>query len=137
MNDKEFLNMAMEVAKTSDCHKRHYGAIIVSKDGKILSMGSNRTIGSECEINGFCKRMHLKTDADSYESCNSVHSEQNALIRANGDELKDATIYLVGEMPTEDGWVEIEDALPCSICNRMIQSSGIKKLVNRKRTIHY
>ena len=138
MDNETYLNMALDVAKTSDCHKRHYGAVIVSKEGEILSVGTNKTIGGECAINGYCKRMHLETNADNYESCNSVHSEQNALIKADGNKLQNATIYLVGEMPTEDGeWVEMEDALPCAICGRMVQGSGIRRLINRKRTIEY
>lgn len=129
--DDYYLNIAKAVSYRSSCLTRQYGAVVV-KDGEIKSTGYNgspRGAVNCCDI-GYCKRHtcenHAHNDGD-YDSCNSVHSEQNALISASRRDMIGATIYLYG---SENG--NTIDAEMCPICKRMAINAGIKRAVCSK-----
>lgn len=68
-------------------------------------------------------------------NCRSVHSEVNAIINASKEDMKDATLYLVG-MEKETGNY-VENANSCSMCKRVIINSGISKIIIRDTKEHY
>lgn len=141
--DEYYLNIALAVSKRSTCLKRHYGCVIV-KDDTIIATGYNGSPRGavNCCDRGTCKR----ADADRYSDytlCDSVHAEQNALMMASREELKDATIYLACEdrrwsevNQSYFGWKEDVSPVPCPICMRMIQNAGISKVINREGVVN-
>lgn len=141
--DKYYLDIALAVSKRSTCLKRHYGCVIV-KDDIIVATGYNGSPRGEenCCDRGSCKRADAERYT-GYENCDSVHAEQNAIIAASHQQLRDATLYLACESygldveesgrRSEDvrGYIEDMNPVPCPICRRMIRNSGISRVVNR------
>ena len=140
--DEYYLGIALAVCKRSTCLKRRYGCVIVKND-EIIATGYNGSPRGEvncCDI-GECKRINVPHNSGDYSDCCSVHAEQNAMLSADRQKMIDATLYLVGEdvikmqgILKKDimyGSVEIEDAVPCPICERMIKNAGIIRIVNR------
>ena len=117
--DESFIQIAEAVSMRSTCLRRHYGAVIVSKDGRIVSTGYNgapRTRKNCCDV-GFCLReaKHIEPGTH-YELCRSVHAEANAILNCalNGISTKDCIMYCTHK--------------PCVNCLKMIIQSGIKKV---------
>lgn len=142
-----YLDVALAVSKRSTCLKRHYGCVIV-KDDIIIATGYNGSPRGEenCCDRGTCKRADAARYTN-YESCDSVHAEQNALIAASSDKLIGSTVYLACEEyglneEKSNLWAEEiidfhEDPnpVPCNICARMLKNAGVAKVVNRRRDI--
>ena len=121
-----YMNLAEVVASRSTCIRRQYGAVIV-KDDVICSTGYNGSPRGDincCDV-GFCQReADGATHNDgNYDSCHSVHAEQNAMLMASKEEMNGAVMYLAG---FEHGKrLASKDVRPCPICQRMIDNSGI------------
>ncbi len=113
--DKYFIDIAKVVATRSQCIRAKHGAVIVSKEHRILSTGYNNPPASlpGCEDLGHC----IIVDRPGYgPSCrNTVHAEMNALFHL-GDRGRDAnTLYVTGTT--------------CNICLEHILKFGIKRIV--------
>lgn len=142
--DEYYLNIALAVCKRSTCIKRHYGCVIV-KDDIIVATGYNGSPRGEenCCDRGNCKRANAERYT-SYEQCDSVHAEQNALMAASHEQLKGATLYLACETYGMDevktaiwdkeiyGFYEDKNPIPCPLCKRMLMNSGVARVVNRR-----
>ena len=142
--DEYYLNIALAVSTRSTCLKRHYGCVLVKND-EIISTGYNgNPRGMEnCCDRGFCERIKVPHNSGNYDSCFSVHAEQNAMLSAAREKMIGATAYLAGveysldkdksERYQEDvyGYMEV-DAEPCPICFRMLKNAGVEKVINRK-----
>ena len=142
--DTYYLNIALAVSKRSTCLRRHYGCVIV-KDDMIIATGYNGSPRGEenCCDRGTCKRANAERYT-SYENCESVHAEQNALITASRDRLIGSTIYLAADSYGYDdaqsaiwetqiyGWIEDINPIPCPLCLRMLKNAGVSKIINRK-----
>lgn len=123
--DQYYLNIARAVSKRSSCLKRQYGAVIVNNQ-EIIATGYNGSPRGEtncCDL-GFCVRLHEPHNSGKYDTCKSVHAEQNAIISASRAGMIGSTLYLYGE---ENG--KPIDAAPCPICARMIKNAGIVAVV--------
>lgn len=145
--DEYYLDIALAVSKRSTCLKRRYGCVIV-KDDVIIATGYNGSPRGEenCCDRGTCKRANAERYT-SYENCDSVHAEQNALIAASRDRLIGATVYLACEgygidRKMTEVWQEViydfcedENPIPCSICARMLKNAGVARVVNRRGDI--
>ena len=146
--DEYYLGIALAVSKRSTCLKRHYGCVIV-KDDIIIATGYNGSPRGEenCCDRGTCKRANAERYSN-YESCDSVHAEQNALIATDYIKLSGATVYLACEeykLNKEKSIIWGEEIIefcedinpvPCSICMRMLKNTGISRIVNRKGNIY-
>lgn len=140
--DDYYLDIALAVSKRSTCLKRHYGCVIVKND-EIIATGYNGSPRGEkncCEL-GTCKRLDKEHNSGDYSDCHSVHAEQNAMLEAARKDMIGATMYLAGEeddCPWEElsDWIEVKDATPCPICERMIRNSGIERVINRKGIVY-
>ncbi len=142
--DDYYLGIALAVSKRSTCLKRHYGCVIV-KDDIIIATGYNGSVRGEenCCDRGTCKRASAERYSN-YESCDSVHAEQNALIATSRERLIGSTVYLSCEeygydKQKSDLWDEEiyefhEDLnpIPCGICSRMLKNAGVVRVVNRR-----
>ena len=134
--DEYYLGIALAVSRRSTCLKRHYGCVIVKND-EIIATGYNGSPRGEencCDL-GECKRLNVPHNSGDYSDCHSVHAEQNAMLSASRNEMIGATMYLAGEEKvdfSQSCWFDIEDAIPCSICERMIKNAGIISVKNIK-----
>ena len=125
-----YLKIAEAVSLRGTCLRRKFGAIIV-KDDRIVSTGY---VGAprgriNCCDRGTCFRIeHNIPSGEAYHKCRSTHAEMNAVIQASPEEMKDATLYLVGI--ENDGSYTNADC--CTICKRIIINSGIKNVIARQ-----
>lgn len=123
------LQLAETAAKRGTCLRRRFGAVII-KDDIVVSTGY---VGAprgriNCCDRGVCLRNEKGIKpGERYELCRSVHAEMNAIINASREEMKDATLYLVG-LENNGSYTE---AAPCAMCKRVIINAGIKQVVAR------
>lgn len=136
--DTYYLDIALSVLKRSNCLKRHYGCVIVKND-EIIATGYNGSPRGQinCCDAGECKRLSSPRNSGMYDECKSVHAEQNALLSSSRHEMIGATLYLACEENVDGTWIEDTSlaVTPCPICRRMIDNSGIIKIVTRKGEI--
>lgn len=130
-----YLGIAKAVSERSTCLRRQYGAVIVKHD-RIVSTGYNGSPRGEenCCDKGYCHReaMNLPHGKCYDSSCPAVHAENNAIIQANPQDLKDSTLYLYG---SENGNpIESE---PCEMCKRIIKNAGISKVIGSSEISEY
>ena len=122
LTDRNFINIASEIAKASKCVSKQVGAVIV-RDGRILSTGYN---GTPSGFTNCCDHWEGKYTNEHHEWSKTyeIHAEMNAIIWAarEGIKIKDATIYVTLE--------------PCSDCSKNIIASGIKRIVYAKSYEH-
>ncbi|GBD97292.1 MAG TPA: dCMP deaminase family protein [Nitrospirae bacterium] len=125
--DDYFIEIAKVVSSRATCMRRRYGAVIV-KDKVIISTGYNgspRGIQNCIDLQK-CTRKELNVPSgERYELCEAVHAEQNAIINAPPDRMKDATIYIAGFEEDES----FAAGKPCKLCDRMIRNAQIKEVV--------
>lgn len=122
ISDRNFINIAHEIAQASKCVSKHVGAVIV-RDGRILSTGYN---GTPAGYTNCCDHWDGKYTEEHHlwSKTYEIHAEMNAIIWAarEGIRIKDATIYVTLE--------------PCSECSKNIIASGIKRIVYDKSYEH-
>ena len=126
--DEYFLNIAKVVASRATCIRRGYGTVIV-KDNIIVSTGYCGSPKGEpnCIDIGKCEREKQGVPSgERYDLCKSVHAEQNAMIMASPDKMKDAKIYVAGIETKSKSTVLSK---PCLMCRRMILNSGIREII--------
>lgn len=106
--DSLYMDIAERVSKESYAKRLKVGAAILTENGGLFC-GFNGTLP------GFINQCE-KEDGSTDESITS-HAEQNSLYKMlkEGVSAKGATIYLTHS--------------PCSLCCKMIISSGIKRVV--------
>lgn len=138
--EEYYLGIAQAVSRRSTCLSKRYGAVIVNNDEIIATgyNGSPRDTINCCDMNR-CSRKeeggHYANDGD-YNSCCSVHAEQNAIISASRKDMIGATLYLYGGKDHYDeqfgitylDW-PIQNPEPCPICKRMIKNAGICSVI--------
>lgn len=124
---KEWNDYFLEIAKTcasrSNCLKAQVGAVIVGQDKKIKATGYNGTPSKviSCMERGECFRIKNNIQSGTrYETCRSIHAEQNAIIQAGQDRAKDCTMYIWGH------------EIICILCKRFIVQAGIKDVYLQK-----
>ena len=118
-----FLDLAKTCASRSNCIRAQVGAVIVGEDKKIKATGYNGTPSKveSCAERGKCYRIeHNIQSGTQYETCRSIHAEQNAIIQAGQDRCKDATMYIWGHQ------------MICILCKRFIVPAGIKDVYLQK-----
>ena len=111
--DEYFLCMLQLVASRSTCVRRQVAAIIVSKDGHILSTGYNGTPRGfpHCNINPCVGALDSPGDSDR---CQAVHAEVNALLQCMRLDLA-STLYT--------------SCSPCFTCAKAIANTPITRVL--------
>ena len=118
-----FLEIARTVAKRSNCLRAQVGAVIVGTDKKIKATGYNGVPSKviSCMELGFCYRMKNNIPSGTrYETCRSIHAEQNAIIQAGQDRCMGASMYIYGHN------------FICILCKRFIVQAGIETIYLKK-----
>jgi dCMP deaminase len=107
--DECFLAMAFVIARKSFDPSSKCGAIIVSKDKRILSGGYNGPIKGSVDEEVPLIR------PDRYKFM--IHGEENSLLAYSGShqDIQGSTVYVTGR--------------PCSRCLRMMIQKGVTKIV--------
>ena len=118
-----FLEIAKTCATRSNCFRAKVGAVIVGEDKKIKATGYNGTPSkvTSCYEIGKCYRIENNIPSGTmYETCRSIHAEQNAIIQAGQDRCQNATMYIYGHN------------FICILCKRFIVQAGIKDVYLQK-----
>jgi dCMP deaminase len=121
--DEYFLKFAAQAAARSDCLRAQVGAVIVNPRRKVKGTGYNNSpAGVEsCLARGVCYRIEHNIESGTrYETCRSIHAEQNAIIQAGEDNCVGGTMYLYGHNQV------------CILCKRFILNAGIARVVLQK-----
>lgn len=108
-SDIYYMTIAFNISRRSiDPHTLH-GAVIVDKNGRILSTGYNGPI-KKCDDH----KIPL-TRPEKY--MHFLHAEENSIINYYGSsqDMEGSTIYITG--------------FPCSKCLRMVLQKGVKQIV--------
>ncbi len=118
-----FMGFAKQASTRSSCIRAQVGAVIVDTSNKIKATGYNGTPSKvvSCLEKGSCYRVENNIPSGTrYETCQSIHAEQNAIIQAGEAKCTDGTIYVFGH-----------DQI-CILCKRFIIQSGLKDVYLQK-----
>ena len=121
--DEYFLRFAAQAAARSDCIRAQVGAVIVNPRRKVKGTGYNNSpVGVEsCLARGYCYRIARDIESGTrYETCRSIHAEQNAIIQAGEDNCVSSTMYIYGHTQV------------CVLCKRFILNAGIVQVFLQK-----
>ena len=120
-----FFEAAREVATHATCNRAHCGALLVSKDGRVIGRGYNAPpLGDEsqrmcdAELNQSIKKNNDKT------CC--VHAEWNALLDAlkhHGTDVEGSTLYFM-RVDEQGEFTEAGEPY-CTVCSRLALQSGV------------
>ena len=108
--DEYFMGIAMLAAKRSKDPSTQVGACIVSSDNIIISTGYNG-MPKGCSDDEF----PWGRDGDDTKYPYVVHAELNAILNANGRDLRGSRVYVA--------------LFPCNECAKAIIQSGVKEVV--------
>lgn len=117
--DECFQELASTIAKRSGCVRAQVGAVIVSKDKRMVWIGYNGPPAGfpnvpSCE--GVCPRSNGQITSD-HSNCIAIHGEANAIMHSDRNLREGGTIYIT--------------RAPCYECSKLIANSGIKRVVAR------
>ena len=110
--DEYFMGIAMLAAKRSKDPNTQVGACIVSPDNIIISTGYNG-MPKGCSDDEFPWDREGQQDMTKYPYV--VHAELNAILNANGRDLRGSRIYVA--------------LFPCNECAKAIIQSGISEVL--------
>ena len=110
--DEYFMGIAMLAAKRSKDPSTQVGACIVSKDNIIISTGYNG-MPKGCSDDAFPWERSGAELETKYPYV--VHAELNAILNANGRDLRGSRIYVA--------------LFPCNECAKAIIQSGVKEVL--------
>ena len=110
--DEYFMGIAMLAAKRSKDPNTQVGACIVSEDNIIISTGYNG-MPKGCSDDIFPWERSGEQDQTKYPYV--VHAELNAILNANGRDLRGSRIFVA--------------LFPCNECAKAIIQSGVKEIL--------
>jgi dCMP deaminase len=119
--DATWLHVAEAVASRSRCDRAQVGAVVVTEDNRVASTSYNgppKGLEVSGSCSNWCPRAMGQTDLSAdYSGCESLHAEDNALLRADFTQIQGGTIYVSRAI--------------CIICARRIANSGLTCAVHR------
>lgn len=122
------MEVARTIARRSLCSRDQVGAVIVSRDNRIVDTGYNGppsgyvipAVGCGA---GWCRRGARVSELSiSYDDCVSLHAEQNALMFSDRRLREGGTIYVSSGV--------------CGVCAKLIANSGLETVVYAKPAPH-
>ena len=126
--DTYFLDLSLRCAKQGNCMLRNYGSILVDQNDCVVSTGYTGVPKKRLHCMRCWRREHNIIKGRGYDKCRSVHSEQNALIRA-GKLARGCNLYLTCyDVETE---VEVLNPIPCYTCIKMLVNAEVKNVIYR------
>ena len=135
--DLYYLNIAAAVSLRSTCLRRRYGAVLVNRD-IILATGYNGSARGavNCCDTGYCAReaRGAQHNSDYTSDCPAIHAENNCLLSVSREQAIGSTLYLYGYDAVKHKTVK---AMPCVMCQRLIQNCGVARVVGFDPDIHF
>ncbi|CAK9685698.1 Cytidine and deoxycytidylate deaminase zinc-binding region family protein [Candida parapsilosis] len=115
--DSYFMRLADLAALRSNCMKRRVGCVIV-RDNRVVATGYNGTPRHLTNCNqGGCSRCNKGHGSGaSLSTCLCLHAEENALLEAGRDRIRDDSVLYC-------------NTCPCLTCSIKIVQSGIREVV--------
>ncbi|RLV94725.1 hypothetical protein JA1_001520 [Spathaspora sp. JA1] len=115
--DSYFMRLADLAALRSNCMKRRVGCVIV-RESRVVATGYNGTPRHLTNCNeGGCSRCNKGHGSGaSLSTCLCLHAEENALLEAGRDRIRDDSVLYC-------------NTCPCLTCSIKIVQSGIKEVV--------
>ncbi|KAF1983604.1 hypothetical protein K402DRAFT_338280 [Aulographum hederae CBS 113979] len=115
--DQYFMRLASLAAERSNCMKRRVGCVLV-RDKRVISTGYNGTPrGVKNCKDGGCPRCNAAQQAGvGLDTCLCLHAEENALLEAGRERIRDGAILYC-------------DTCPCLTCTVKITQVGITEVV--------
>lgn len=117
--DNYFMALASLAAKRSNCMKRRVGCVVVSpRSRRVVSTGYNGTPrGIRNCADGGCGRCNSgAARGSSLTTCLCIHAEENALLEAGRDRLREGAVLYC-------------DTCPCLTCSIKIAQMGVSEVV--------
>ena len=122
---EQFFEAARTVATRATCNKAHCGAVIVSKDGRVIGEGYNAPpLGDESQR--MCDVLLDKAIKQNNDKTCCVHAEWNAIIDAlkhHADKIEGSTLYFM-RVNDKGEFTEAGDPY-CTVCSRLALESGV------------
>ena len=120
--DETYLEVAKTISKRADCTRSKVGAVLVSKDHR-CSLGYNGAPPGApgCLTENACPRGRMSYEelpalnGNYSQNCIAIHAERNAILRADPEIRKDATLYVTRS--------------PCRDCQLFAVANGISRFV--------
>ncbi|MEU4726502.1 deaminase [Nonomuraea dietziae] len=126
--DSYYLGIAQAVSRRGDCSRRRVGAVVVRPDRRLAGGGYNGVPSGQpgclqrpCERVG--KALRGEAICPGYSDCRATHAEANALLDADRDDCRGATLYITDE--------------PCVGCLKLIRGAGVRRIVTPELEIDY
>ncbi|KAK6204470.1 deoxycytidylate deaminase [Scheffersomyces amazonensis] len=115
--DSYFMRLADLAALRSNCMKRRVGCVIV-RSNTVIATGYNGTPRHLTNCNeGGCERCNQgQGSGSSLSTCLCLHAEENALLEAGRDRIRDNSVLYC-------------NTCPCLTCSIKIVQSGIREVV--------
>ncbi|KAK5452832.1 Deoxycytidine monophosphate (dCMP) deaminase [Exophiala xenobiotica] len=114
--DAYFMTLAHLASRRSNCMKRRVGCVLVH-NSRILSTGYNGTPRNLRNCNeGGCARCNSAIATSSLSTCLCLHAEENALLEAGRERIREGCILYC-------------DTCPCLTCSVKIAQVGVKEVV--------
>ncbi|HWT40309.1 MAG TPA: deaminase [Dongiaceae bacterium] len=126
MTDHEdFFKQAQQVAQRATCNRARCGAVIVSKDGRIIGRGYNAPpLGDESQR--MCDVELDKSIKQNNDKTCCVHAEWNAIIDALKNDAERVQGSILYFMRVNDAGEFTEAGQPyCTVCSRLALESGV------------
>ena len=119
--DEYFLEIARAVSLRGDCHRRQVGAVLVRPDRRIAATGYNGVPPGDIGcLQRPCPRVGKALSGEpicpGYSDCRATHAEANALLYADADAARGATLYITDR--------------PCEGCLKLIRAAGVRRVVS-------
>lgn len=120
-----WMQMADLMGQRSKCVRAQVGAIIVTRDQRVVSTGYNgppaAMFGTSGPCSKWCPRARSAANGESvkadYTDCFTSHAEANALLYGDATLYRGGTIYV--------------SSSTCYGCAKLVANSGIKTLIHR------
>lgn len=124
--DDIWMQVADTIADRSLCSRSKVGSVIVTQDNRVASASFNGAPDSfDCQGRPcleWCERAMTGDSSSSYDKCEALHSEANAIARADWSDIDGGTIYTTSST--------------CINCARLIAATGISRVVHRVSPEH-
>jgi dCMP deaminase len=119
--DEYWLSMLPLVASRATCPRRSVGAILIDKDGRLVSTGYNGTASGlpHCS-NTPCPGS--PAIGGTRDECQALHAESNALMQAFGSRRAPWTLYC--------------GLTPCFACSKLLLAAGVREVVAAEAYAH-
>lgn len=127
------MEVARTIARRSLCSRDRVGAVIVSRDNRIVDTGYNGPPRGFADVTTSCVHWcvrgrnslaltQLGAGMSTYDDCPSLHAEQNALMFSDRRHRERGTIYVSSGV--------------CGTCAKLIANSGLETVVYENPASH-